>query len=178
MNDDDRKRVAHGVAFEEAVFEAHVGGGRTVKLPVDAAYSVANEVKSLRREKDARVYYQSIVYEVAAMLEVANTGHMGEITAGDVEHPSRGVQEALDGLLRRRGASRQDTVWLAMHQAVEDFGGEEDGVFNAAGFGAALMRIAGLRGVMDGHLVRAILSGRTDVEMLKGDAHFRLLGER
>lgn len=67
-----------------------------------------------------------------------------------------------------------DTVGLAAHQAAKAFGGNE-GIFNAAGFGIALMRIAGLSGVMDGYLVRAVLSGRRDIEVLHGGAHFRLL---
>lgn len=66
-----------------------------------------------------------------------------------------------------------DVVALAMDRAVQSFGNRGDGAFNAAGFGQALMQIAGLNGVVDGLLVRAILTGRPDVEVLKGGAHFR-----
>lgn len=68
-----------------------------------------------------------------------------------------------------------DLVALAIDRAVDRFGGT-DGIFNAAGFGIALMQLAGLKGVIDGHLARAILTGRTDVAVLAGGAHFRRVG--
>jgi hypothetical protein len=191
MDDDDRKRVAHGVAFEEAVFKAHDNGDRRVKLDVGVAYCVANEVKRLRGEAERREYYQGIVYEVCAILDAcADVGgtlrvegsRVSRITCGTEESPSTGVQDALRDLIEQRRGSRasaQDAVWLAMHQAVGAYGGEADGVFNAAGFSSCLMRIAGLKGVIDGILVSAILAGRTDVEALdSGGSHYRLLGER
>ncbi len=134
-------------------------------------------------EKQQRVYYQNIVYEVCNLLDAAGTGD-SRLVCGTVNEASTEVQDALKALIRRRPAGRQsykqDLVWLAMHQAVESFSGtgENDGVFNAAGFSAAMMRLAGLKGVIDGHLVYSILAGRTDVEILQGDAHYRLLGER
>lgn len=66
-----------------------------------------------------------------------------------------------------------DVVRLAAEQATKRFD-SSDSVFNAAGFGKSLMQIAGLKGVIDGHLVRAILCGRNDIEILKGGAHFRI----
>lgn len=68
-----------------------------------------------------------------------------------------------------------DVVRLAMLDAVVAFGhGGPPGVFNAAGFGLAFCRRAGVQGSLDGKLVRAILSGRSDVKVLAGGAHFRL----
>jgi len=175
----ERKQVAKEVALEEAALKAFNKGDRRVKLDTDTAYSAAMQLRLLRREKAARVYYQNIVYEVAVLLDAKDVGGT-LITSGTVENPSTSVQDALRELIGRRvGGSRQDVVWLAMHQAVEAYGGEADGTFNAAGFSSCLMRIAGLKGVIDGNLVKAILAGRSDVEMLKpGDAHYKLLGER
>jgi hypothetical protein len=70
-----------------------------------------------------------------------------------------------------------DLIHLAMRDAARRFGGT-DGVFNAAGFGIAMMHMAGLNGGMDGHLVRAVLCGRHDVAILHGGAHFRILEEK
>lgn len=66
-----------------------------------------------------------------------------------------------------------DMIRLAMRRAARRFGGS-DGVFNAAGFGLTLAGMAGLRGGVDGDLVAAILCGRSDVEPLRGGAHYRL----
>lgn len=71
-----------------------------------------------------------------------------------------------------------DTIRLAMEQAADNFmavEGPRDGVFNAAGFAQAIARIAGVSPGPDGRLVRAMLSGRDDVEPLSGGAHYRLL---
>lgn len=67
-----------------------------------------------------------------------------------------------------------DLVHLAMRRAVEKFGGNEK-VFNGAGFGVELMRLANLQGGIDGHLVEAILCGREDVRQLSGGAHYLLI---
>lgn len=69
-----------------------------------------------------------------------------------------------------------DLVRLAMIQACQRYRAGGD-LFCAAGFGLALKRIAGLEGVIDGHLVRAILCGRGDVEILSGNSMFRMLSE-
>jgi len=67
-----------------------------------------------------------------------------------------------------------DCVRLAVEEAVRSYG--DSGIFNAAGFSNALMRLAGLKGEADGRLCRVILSGRTDVQVLSG-SHFRLICE-
>ena len=67
-----------------------------------------------------------------------------------------------------------DLVNLAMRRAVVKFGGKNN-VFNAAGFGVELMKLAGLQGVLDGDLVEAILCGRDDVIQLSGGAHYMLI---
>lgn len=68
-----------------------------------------------------------------------------------------------------------DVIALAVDRAVLRFGNRSDDTFNAAGFSEALMAIAGLDGAIDGRLVRAILTGRPDVEPL-GEGMFRKLG--
>lgn len=67
-----------------------------------------------------------------------------------------------------------DLVNLAMRRAVEAFG-RSDNVFNGAGFGTQLMKLANLEGGIDGNLVEAILCGRDDVIQLKGGAHYMLI---
>ncbi len=66
-----------------------------------------------------------------------------------------------------------DNVYLAMIQASQNFGGS-DGVFNSAGFGSALRKNAGLKGGLDGRLVRSILSGRPEVQPLRGGCHWQV----
>lgn len=68
-----------------------------------------------------------------------------------------------------------DLVRLAMSRACEKFGGNGTFIFNSAGFGSELRRLAGLDGGMDGRLVEAVLCGRDDVEILSGDSHFRMI---
>lgn len=66
-----------------------------------------------------------------------------------------------------------DLIHLAMEEACRKFGGN-DGVFNAAGFSQAMMHHARLRGGIDGLLVRVLLTGRDDVDVLHGGSHYRL----
>lgn len=68
-----------------------------------------------------------------------------------------------------------DVVSLAAEQAAKSFGGN-DGMFNGSGFGLAIGRIAGIKGGLDGLIVRAILAGRSDVEVL-GGGHYRISPE-
>jgi hypothetical protein len=67
-----------------------------------------------------------------------------------------------------------DVVHVAMRRAVEKFGGD-DKVFNGAGFGTELAKLANLTNGVDGNLVEVILCGREDVEQLSGGSHYRLL---
>lgn len=66
-----------------------------------------------------------------------------------------------------------DLVRLAMDRAVKAFGDKGDGLFNAAGFGLAIHRLAGVTGGMDGHVVRAVLTGRPDVKPEPDGSHYR-----
>jgi len=67
-----------------------------------------------------------------------------------------------------------DVVHVAMRRAAANFGGN-DGVFNGAGFGTELMKLANLNGGVDGNLVEVILCGRGDVEQLSGGSHYRFI---
>ena len=69
-----------------------------------------------------------------------------------------------------------DKVRKACEKAVFDFGSNRiDGKFNAAAFSVAFREITGMSEGLDGEYVRAILSGRDDVEELSGGSHFRLV---
>lgn len=68
-----------------------------------------------------------------------------------------------------------DLIRLAAERAAKAFGGG-DGTFNGAGFSNEFAAIAGIRGAIDGHAVRAMLTGRADVRILKDGAHYRLRG--
>lgn len=66
-----------------------------------------------------------------------------------------------------------DVIAFAMERAVVRYGPRgEDGLFSAACFSEAMLMIAGVDGVLDGRIVRAMLTGRPDVEPL-GDGMFR-----
>ncbi len=66
-----------------------------------------------------------------------------------------------------------DLVRLACEQATRKFGVAD--TFNGASFAAVFAQIAGLEGRLDGLYVRAILTGRPDIEILHGSSHYRLL---
>jgi len=70
-----------------------------------------------------------------------------------------------------------DVVHLTMRRATEKFGGN-DKVFNGAGFGSELAKIAGLTNGVDGNLVEVILCGRNDVEQLSGGSILQDASER
>ena len=67
-----------------------------------------------------------------------------------------------------------DVVHIAMRRAGKNFGGDGK-VFNGAGFGNELAKLAGLANGVDGNLVEVILCGRDDVEQLSGGSHYRLI---
>jgi hypothetical protein len=66
-----------------------------------------------------------------------------------------------------------DLIAWIMVRACDRFGGQRDGMFNAACFSGAWREITGLQSGLDGRAVRAMLHGRQDVEQLSGGAHFR-----
>lgn len=71
-----------------------------------------------------------------------------------------------------------DLIRLAAERAVEAFA-PSDTIFNAAGFSNAFLQLAGVVGTsLDGRVVRAMLAGRPDIEVLPGYVHFRLLTRR
>lgn len=64
-----------------------------VREQIREAYATqAAELTKLQREKDARVYYQNIVYAVCNALDKM---HGGTLTCGTLETPSTEVQEAM-----------------------------------------------------------------------------------
>lgn len=71
-----------------------------------------------------------------------------------------------------------DLIHLAAERAVQLFGDKGDGIFNGAGFSKAFTRLADVNGPIDGRVVRAILTGRPDIELLYGGSHYRLLKAR
>lgn len=94
------------------------------------------------------------------------------VQAESIEKASQGPAAKVN----TRQLFSRNMVRTAMEDAVKKFGGN-DNIFNSAGFGSSLMRLANLRGGLDGNLVEAILSGRNDVQQLQGGAHYRLLKE-
>ncbi len=72
-----------------------------------------------------------------------------------------------------------DLIRLAMFRAVQMYDGDHgDPIFSAACFSSAFTAMAGTKTPLDGNVVRAMLCGRGDVEILPGGAHFRALGVR
>lgn len=68
-----------------------------------------------------------------------------------------------------------DMLNYAMHRACGLFGGRSDGVFNAACLSHAIVKITGRNQLLDGEIIRFILAGRPDVEVLSGGAHFQMV---
>ena len=65
-----------------------------------------------------------------------------------------------------------DVIRLAAEQSAKRFGGN-DGTFNAANFANTMRRIGDVQQTLDGKMVRTILAGRRDVDVLAGN-HYRL----
>lgn len=99
-------------------------------------------------------------------------------------HPASGAKAPRKGIstdymiCECKEPSMNDLVRLAIDRAVRDFGDKGDGLFNAAGFGLRLGQLAGIKGGIDGHVVRAILTGRPDVAPESDGAHYRRLASR
>ena len=66
-----------------------------------------------------------------------------------------------------------DFIGMVIDRAIDRFGGKRDSVFNAAGFSSALREMSGVKQTIDGGMVRAILCGRRDVDVLAGGCHYR-----
>lgn len=67
-----------------------------------------------------------------------------------------------------------DLIRLAMERAVDRFGGRGDNLFNGAGFSQEFCALAKVNACLDGHIVRAMLTGRPDVEPMWGGSHYKL----
>lgn len=67
-----------------------------------------------------------------------------------------------------------DAVNLAMRRAVRRFGSRV-GIFNASSFAHTLQDIAGVKHLVDGEMVAAVLCGRSDVRRLSGGSHYQLI---
>lgn len=66
-----------------------------------------------------------------------------------------------------------DLIRLACERACESF--EHGGnIFNAAGFSTQMRTLSGCQTLLDGQMVRTILTGRPDVRVLSGGCHYQL----
>lgn len=68
-----------------------------------------------------------------------------------------------------------DLIRLAIDRACESMGGR-DGLFSAAGFSIEMVKLAGVSNQIDGLVVRAILTGRDDVEPQENGCHYIRIG--
>lgn len=69
-----------------------------------------------------------------------------------------------------------DMVHYMALRAVDRFGDEgEKNVFNGACFSQAMIDITGVKVTTDGRVVRALLTGRPDIEIMSGGSHYKLL---
>lgn len=68
-----------------------------------------------------------------------------------------------------------DMIHYAIMIACRLYGGEKDCMFSNACLSAAIMKMIGHKGVIDGGIIRAILTGRTDVIALKGGSHYQMV---
>ncbi|WP_438028967.1 hypothetical protein [Sorangium sp. So ce233] len=72
-------------------------------------------------------------------------------------------------------ANGRELVRVAMERAVAMFGDRGDGAFSGACFSAAFCELTGLVGPVDGHVVRGMLTGRSDVRIESDRSQYRLL---
>ena len=73
----------------------------------------AAEVERLQREKQARIYYQNIVYDVCTTLDAIerrNIRHGKGIVCGTLETPEAEVQEAIQRIKDVLGADRKPVM--------------------------------------------------------------------
>ena len=80
-------------------------------------------------------------------------------------------------VMPRLGSAMNDLIRLAASRAVDSFGGSGDtkNVFNGAGFSQEFVKMSPTSEQIDGHIVRMMLTGRPDVQVLSGGAHYRLV---
>lgn len=69
-----------------------------------------------------------------------------------------------------------DLIRLAIDRACESMGGS-DGLFSAAGFSCKFCDLLPTDTTLDGHVVRALLTGRNDVMPLPDGSHYRRIKE-
>ncbi len=69
-----------------------------------------------------------------------------------------------------------DVVRLAIDEACMSMDSKDkDGLFSASGFASVIKRMSCTEGLLDGAVVRLILTGRHDVEPLYDGCHYRRL---
>ncbi len=67
-----------------------------------------------------------------------------------------------------------DVIRLAIDMACENYDkSNKDGAFTSAGLANAIRKLSDTNGLMDGRLVRVILAGRPDVQILIGGSHYK-----
>lgn len=136
--------------------------------------------KSRSREQDEIIEHLHKVIKVSAEKEadiiVSMRNRITELEAAEQQCPYCDTVFGGDASIEKPTMTgMNDVVRLAMYQAAERFGGR-DGLFNSANFSLSLCRISDYSGPgLDGKLVAAILSGRSDVVRLSGGAHWKLL---
>jgi hypothetical protein len=77
----------------------------------------------------------------------------------------------------RRNEQMNDVMRLAIDKACMSFGGT-DGMFSAAGFASAIRKMSDTEGLLDGNVVRLLLTGRNDVIPLHDGCHYKRLIEK
>jgi len=69
-----------------------------------------------------------------------------------------------------------DMIHFAMIIACRLYGGKDDGIFTNACLSKAIMQMIGHTGIIDGEVIQAILTGRSDVIALEGGSHYQMVG--
>ena len=71
-----------------------------------------------------------------------------------------------------------DLVNFAIRDAIRNYDGK-DNIFTLATLSVEICRLASLnQTVIDGRILAVILTGRSDVERLKGGSHYRLIEKK
>jgi len=69
-----------------------------------------------------------------------------------------------------------DMIHYIAVRAIQRFGTEgEKNVFNGTCFSQAITDVTGVKAETDGRVVRALLTGRSDIEIMSGGSHYKLL---